>query len=333
MIRRILTLWLLSFASALAQDGTPVQTQELSTLLSPVVFTAPAEVVSANRSQISARIEARIDAIPVDVGDTVAAGQVVVVLDCSDNELARLQAEAELESAQVQLKRARQQLARSETLAPRQLLSEDLLEQRRTDVEAAEARLRQVQGALDQAALTVSRCGIQSPFAGAVTERHASLGELARPGTPLLEIVDLDSIEVAAQVFPAEMAHLDASPRVVFSFLEEEYPLTVARRSPVIDPVSRTRQVRLTFVEQAAPVGASGRLVWHGREPGVPAGLLVQRDESLGIFIARDGRAVYHPLPRAQEGRPAMVDLPPDTQVVTDGRQGLRDGDPLTVVD
>ncbi|MDZ7842575.1 MAG: efflux RND transporter periplasmic adaptor subunit [Gammaproteobacteria bacterium] len=333
MTRRILTLWLLGIASAFAQDGTPVQVRELSTLLSPVVFTAPAEAVSANRSQISARIEARIQAIAVDVGNTVEAGQVIVMLDCSDNELARLQAEAELESAQVQLKRARQQLARSETLAPRQLLSEDLLEQRRTDVEAAEARMRRVQGGLDQAALAVSRCSIQSPFAGAVTERHASLGELARPGTPLLEIVDLDTIEVAAQVFPAELAHLDASPRVVFSFLDQEYPVTTARRSPVIDPVSRTQEVRLTFVEQAAPVGASGRLVWHGREPGVPAGLLVQRGGSLGIFIARNGRAVYHPLPRAQEGRPAMVDLPPDTRVVTDGRQGLRDGDPVTVVD
>lgn len=333
MTRRILTLWLFCTAISAAQDGTPVQVRELSTLLSPIVFTAPAEVVSANRSRISARIEARIDGIPVDAGDNVERGQDIVLLDCSDNELAHQQAEAELQSAQAQLQRARQQLARSETLAPRQLLSEDLLEQRRTDVEAAEARVRQVQSALDQAVLAVSRCRIQSPFPGVVTTRLASLGELARPGTPLLEIVDLQSIEISAQVFPAELAHLEASPRVVFSFLDKEYPVALARRIPVIDPVSRTQQVRLAFVDGTAPVGASGRLVWHGREPGIPAGFLVQRGDMLGIFIARDGRAVFHPLRRAQEGRPAMVDLAPDTRVVTDGRQGLRDGDPLTIVD
>lgn len=310
-----------------------MQVRELSTLLSPVVFTAPAEVVSTNRSRISARIEARIDTIPVDVGDTVERGDDLVILDCSDFELAHQRARAELDSARAQLTRAQQQLARSETLAPRQLLSEDLLEQRRTEKEAAEAAMHRARTALEEAALAVSRCRIQSPFGGAVTERQASRGELARPGTPLLEIVDLDSIEIAAQIFPAELADLAASPRVVFSFLEEEYPAAVARRVPVIDPVSRTQQVRLRFVDHAAPVGASGRLIWHARAPGVPAGMLVQRNDQLGLFIARDGRAVFHPLPGAREGRPALVDLPPDTLVVTDGRQTLRDGDRLAITD
>lgn len=324
---------MLGVVSAAAQDPVPVQVRELSTLLSPVVFTAPAEVVSANRSRISALIEARIESIEADVGDTVERGDVVVVLDCADHELSQQLAEAELQSARIQLLRASQQLARSESLAPKQLLSEDLLEQRRTERQAAEAEMQRARTALDQAKLAVSRCRITSPFDGAVTARLAAQGELAAPGTALLEIVDLKSVEVAAQVLPAEQDHLDASPRLFFRFLNEEYPVTLERSTPVIDRVSRTREVRLAFAERAAPVGASGRLVWHGRDPGIPASLLVQRNDALGIFIARDGTAVFHPLPAAQEGRPAMVDLPPDTPVVTDGRQALRDGDPLAVTD
>lgn len=326
-------MWLLGIAAATAQEGTPVQVRDLAELLSPVVFTAPAEVVSANRSRISARIEARIESMPVDVGDSVERGDEIAVLDCADHELAYQRAEAELQTARAQLLRARQQLARSESLAPKQLLSEDLMEQRRTELEAAQANARRAQIVLDEAGLAVSRCRIQSPFDGAVTERLAARGELARPGTALLEIVDLQSIEVAAQVFPAELTHLDASPRTVFRFLNEDFPVRLARRTPVIEPVSRTQQVRLSFVERTAPVGASGRLVWHGKDPGIPASLLVQRNEELGVFIARGDKAVFHPLPRAQEGRPAMVDLPPDTRIVTDGRQGLRDGDVLDVID
>jgi RND family efflux transporter MFP subunit len=329
MARTVLTMWLLAATAAAAQDAVPVQVRELSALLSPVELSAPAEVVSANRSRVSARIEALIEAIHVDVGDTVKRGQEVVVLDCADHVLARRRAEAELESTRAQLQRARQQLARSESLAPRQLVSEDVLEQRRTEQHAAEAEMRRAQTALDQAELAITRCRLQSPFDGAVTERLAAQGELARPGTPLLEIVDLGSIEVTAPVLPAEAAQLDHSPRVVFRFLDEEYPLRVARRSPVIDPVTRTREVRLVFTERMAPVGASGRLVWHDRSPGIPASILVRRDDQLGIFIARDGRAVFHALPDAQEGRPAAVNLPPDTKVVTDGRQGLRAGDRL----
>lgn len=333
MIRLILSTWLLAISTAAAQEATPVNVRELSALTSPITFTAPAEVVSANRTRISARIQATIESMPVDVGDTVERGDELVVLDCTDHELARQRAEAELQSARAQLQRARQQLDRSETLAPRQLLSEDLLEQRRTEKEAAEAGARRAQTALDEAALLVSRCRIESPLGGAVTERLAARGELAQPGTPLLEIVDLDNVEVAAPVFPAELGHLAASPRVVFSFLNEDYPVAIERRTPVIDPVSRTQQVRLSFMDRRAPVGASGRLVWHGTDPGIPASLLVQRGDTLGIFIARDGKAVFHPLPGAREGRPATVDLPPDTPVVTDGRQGLRDGDRLAIDD
>jgi hypothetical protein len=89
--------------------------------------------------------------------------------------------------------------------------------------------------------------------------------------------------------------------------------------------------VRLGFSGRGAPVGASGRLVWHGKDPGIPASLLVQRDDRLGIFVARDGTAVFHVLPHAREGRPAMVDLPPDTSIVTEGHQALRDGDSLDI--
>lgn len=331
MIIRILAIGTLGIAAAAAQDATPVQVRELSALVSPIAFTAPAEVVSANRSRLSARIEARIERIPVDVGDTVEAGQEIVVLDCADHELARQRAEAELSSARVQLKRAGRQLTRSESLARSSLLSEDLLEQRQTEREAAEAEARRAQIALDQAELSVSRCRIESPFRGVVTERLAARGELARPGTPLLEIVDVQTVEVSAEVFPSEQVHLDASPTVSFEFLGEAYPLRVKRRSEVIDPVTRTREVRLGFVDQRAPVGASGRLLWYGKNPGIPANLLVQRDDQLGVFVFRDGRAVFHPLPAAEEGRPAMVDLPPETLIVTDGRQGLRDGDALDI--
>lgn len=346
-IYRAVVLWILGISAAAAQESdqgtdqvpgnqaaqetTSVRVQKLSGLLSPIIFTAPAEVISANRSRLSARIEARIERMLVAVGDKVRSGQPLVSLDCADYELARRQTEAALQSARAQLKRAGQQLARSESLAHDTLLSKDLLEQRQTEEEAAEADTRRARVALEQAELAVERCRIDSPFDGVVTERIAARGELARPGTPLLEIVDLESVEVAAQVFPAEQVHLDASPRVFFRFLDEEYPLRIDRSVPVIDPVTRNLEVRLTFAGRRAPVGASGRLIWHGGNPGIPAGLMVQRNEQLGIFIARGDRAVFHPLPDAEEGRPAMVDLPLETLIVTDGRQGLRDGDTLNI--
>lgn len=336
-LKRSIAPWLAGLAvvcaQAVAQDARPVKVEPLSALLTPVVHTASAEVVSANRSRISAQIEARIESIAVDVGHEVERNQLIVELDCSEHELALQRVEAELQSAESRLQRARQQLTRSESLARDTLLSEDLLEQRQTESEAAAADVRRARVAVQQAELTVERCGIESPFDGAVTERLASRGELARPGTPLLEIVDLRSVEVSAEIFPAEQSDLRDSAVIAFRFLDHDYPLRIERFSPVIDPLSRTMEARLSFSGRPAPVGASGRLVWRGPNPGVPASLLVQRDDTLGVFVARNGKAAFHELPGAQEGRPAAVDLPPGTLLVTEGRQGLSDGDPLNVID
>lgn len=333
MFKRVLAVWMLAMAPAVAQDARPVQVQKLSTLLSPITLTAPAEVVSANRSRLSARIEARIDTLHVDVGDTVEKGRSLVTLDCSDHELALQGTEATLQGATARLQHARQLVARSESLAQKTLISPDVLEQRQTEEQAAQAETRRARVALQQAELTVDRCRVTSPFDAVVTERLAGLGELARPGTPLLELVDVQTIEVSAQVAPEHHDALRASARLYFHYLGVQHDLRIARLVPVVDPVTRTNEVRLAFTAEGAPVGASGRLAWHGRDPVIPAHLVVQRDGQSGIFIARDGHAVFHALPDAEEGRPAAVTLAEDTLIVTDGRRSLRDGDAIDIAD
>ncbi len=64
----------------------------------------------------------------------------------------------------------------------------------------------------------------------------------------------------------------------------------------------------------------------------MPAEYLVRRAESLGVFLARDGTAVYLPIASAREGRPAPVDLPEHTLVITAGRYGVAHGDAIVVV-
>jgi hypothetical protein len=107
-----------------------------------------------------------------------------------------------------------------------------------------------------------------------------------------------------------------------------DYPVTVRALGPQIDPIRRTREVRLTFEHRSALPGATGRLVWSNGSM-LPADLLVRRDNRLGVMLAADGRARFHPVPEAREGRPAPVTLPPESLVITDGRFSLRNGDAI----
>jgi hypothetical protein len=63
----------------------------------------------------------------------------------------------------------------------------------------------------------------------------------------------------------------------------------------------------------------------------LPANLVIRRNGELGVFVHRAGKAVFKPLPGAQEGRPVAVELPSGTEVIVRGRDRLQDGDAVTV--
>jgi hypothetical protein len=72
-------------------------------------------------------------------------------------------------------------------------------------------------------------------------------------------------------------------------------------------------------------------VAWRVGSGQLPASLLSRRDGRLGVFLAREGRAHFEPLPAAQEGRPVPVDLPPEALVIVQGQDRLQDGDELVV--
>jgi hypothetical protein len=97
-----------------------------------------------------------------------------------------------------------------------------------------------------------------------------------------------------------------------------------------VDPRTLTQAARLDFAGDTPKPGTMGSLVWTDPRPALAPHLLSERGGRSGVLVAADGKARFHPLPDALPGRPAFVDLPPQTPVITDGRRGLDDGDPVT---
>lgn len=320
-------------ASMALAEPTRVKTAPLSELEVPIVYSAPATVVSLNQTRISAELDARIIEIGALQGDVVAAGETLVRLDCRDYKLSLQRAKGDLAALLARQKLAQQQRERAESLARSKNISQDLLDQRRTEVEAAAAEVASQRAAVDSAETQVTRCEIKSPFRAAVTEKFASVGEFARVGTALLLIEDLGAVEVSAQIIPIEVPSLQRTTYLAFVFNRQHFPAVLGKVSPVIDATTRTREARLTFADTRPPIGAAGRVHWTDARSGLRADLLVQRGDELGVFIAREDQAIFVPIPGALEGRPTPTDLPRTAAVITEGRQALRNGDPILVVD
>ena len=292
---------------------------------------APAAVVGKNEARISAEVAAVILALPVDVGQRVRKTAIVARLDSRDAALAQERADAALAQTQARHAQAVAQFKRAQTLREKNFYSAEALTLKETELAAAAADLRAARAQRDTARRNVEKHTLVAPFDAVVRTRSGQVGELAAPGAVLLTLVSAGEVEVAAQLQVADGASFTSAVPPAPTFLANGVinPLKLLRISPTVNRDSRSIEARFVFTDNAPPAGTEGRLVW--REPALwlPADLLVRRDGRYGVFIATGGKARFHPLAAAQEGRPAALDLPPETQIVTQGRHALQDGMPL----
>ncbi len=332
-LRPLVTIGLLSVAGLICAAPSMVKTQSLAELLIKKKYTAPATAVAINSSQISAEISARITRIRVQIGDIVNAGATLTTLDCRSYENALDNADAQLDSLSAQAQLAEQQLKRAQSLQQKDILSEEILDQRVASLEIAMANLKGQQALTTEAKLSVGRCSITSPYRAAITSRLVGEGTMATPGLPLLEIVGLDAVELSAQVPVDLTASLNESESLTFVTDSETMPVKIRNLSPVINPESGNREVRLTTA-QLLPPGTSGRLQWYSSSL-LPANLLSRRNGKLGVLVAATsgGKLVarFVPLDGALEGRPAMIDLPGETMVIVEGRHKLAPDDEIGI--
>jgi RND family efflux transporter MFP subunit len=335
----VLGLALLMLSACGKQEAAPVAVPPAPTFvvrpLAEVAIqperSAPAAVVGKNEARISAEVAATILALPVDVGQTVQRGAVVARLDPRDAELALERAAAAQAQAAARHAQAQAQFERAKALREKNFYSVEALTLRETELAATAADLRAAQAQRETVRRTLDKHTLRAPFDAVVRARSGQVGELATPGGVLLTLVSARELELAAQVQPHEAQGLaDAvTPGPSFAANGQVYPVRLLRVSPAVNRDSRSVEARFAFAADAPPPGAEGKLTWQAPGLWLPADLLVRRDSRLGLFVAAAGKARFHALPDAQEGRPARVDLPPTTPLVTQGRHGLQDGVPL----
>ncbi len=333
---KLRTRWLTGFCLLAlgvfgAEAQIAVQAQRLDQLLVDRLQRAPAEVLPLNDSVMAAEVNAVVRAVLTDVGAEVEAGAVLVELDETDFRLQLDAAEASLAAAQSRLTEAQAKLDRAQRLGEAQYVSAEELLARETAVSVSRADIRSAEAQVAIAERNLEKCRLVAPFAGTVQERMAQVGAYVTVGSPLLRLVQTDQIELSADIPVATAGGLERSGEAWFESAGERWAVRLARLSPVVDVNRRARQARFRFDGPMPSAGRSGEVVWRVESGQLPAGLLTRRDGSLGVFLVRGDTAVFVPVPGAQEGRPALVDLPRDSLIVVEGRQRLQDGDSVSL--
>lgn len=197
------------------------------------VVTASGKIVPRTDVKISAYVPAKITKLPVEEGDMVEEGQLLVQLDDTEYRAAVNQAKAQLASAKASLEQARLVFKRQKELFEKKLSSEEQYDMAKTELDLAKARYQQAVAGLDQAKYNLSKTTMTSPMAGVVTSLNAEVGEIVmigtmnNPGTVIMTISDMSEIETEVEVDETDIAQVKIGQEAEIKI--DAYPDTTFR--------------------------------------------------------------------------------------------------------
>jgi HlyD family secretion protein len=210
-----------------------VQAEEVQKSDITSVVTANGKIIPITDVKISAYVPAKITRLPVEEGDMVKKGQLLVQLDDTEYRAAVNQAKAQLASAQASLEQAQLVYDRKKELFERKLSSKEEYDMAKTELDLAEARHEQAVASLDQAKYNLSKTTITSPMNGIVTSLNAEVGEIVmigtmnNPGTVIMAVSDMSEIETEVEVDETDIAEVKLGQEAEIEI--DAYPDTVFR--------------------------------------------------------------------------------------------------------
>ncbi|UTH76150.1 efflux RND transporter periplasmic adaptor subunit [Chromobacterium sp. IIBBL 290-4] len=186
------------------------------------------QLMSRHAVTLSGEIAAKIAALSVVEGGSFRRGQALVEFDCGSYRAQLRKAQASLEAAS-ELMKVNNQLAKYNSVGKLELTQ-------------AQGKAKEAAADASYAQTLVSKCSIVAPFDGRVAKRSAAVHQYVNPGSPILDIVDSDSLELRMLVPSKWLATLKSGSafKVTVDELGATFPAHVERLGAQIDPVTQT---------------------------------------------------------------------------------------------
>lgn len=335
------------------------------------IVLASGMIAPIEQVQVAPLIEGQpIEALLADVGDRVAAGQVLARLSTSTLELQKVQLQAQLASAKAQIAQAEAQLVAASANAEEAkrvadrtaaLRKQGSSTQAAADqslaaatsataqvavatqgLEAGRAQLTLVLAQLDNIDLQLARAEVKAPVAGEITARNAQIGAIASAaGQPMFTLIRDGGLELRADVAEADLARLNPGQAATLSLVGTPAKLLGSVRlvEPTIDTASRLGRARIAVADttavRAGMYAEAAILVTERESIAVPVTAVSSTAGQANVMVVKDGVAHLQPVTTGirDEGWVEILSgLAAGDTVVTKAGAFVRSGDHINPV-
>ena len=197
---------------------------------------------------IHSTIPNRIVKQNADIGDFVAAGDILAVIDSEKIFQAVTQAEASLEVSKAQYRTAKAEWDRAQRLYVENVVSQSHYESIQAQHDAAASNVKQLEAVLSTAQSQLNDAEISSPITGVISYRALDVGDVAVPQIPLFKVVKMDPVRVHINVIERNVGKIQIGQKA--RIIVDSYPGIVfwgkvALVNPTLDPMSRTSSAEI----------------------------------------------------------------------------------------
>jgi RND family efflux transporter MFP subunit len=311
--------------------ATPVAIATVERGFVEAYYHGSTNLTASEEAVVVARTQGVVEALFVEEGDVVEAGQPLAQLETERLAL-------EVARSKVQLANLLAAYERAEQLHEARMVSPNEYDTARFNYQAEATNLQLREYELREAT-------IRATIGGVITRRHVKVGYTLSQNEPAFEMKRLDTIEAELNIPEREIGRIRSGQyaRVLIDALaDQRFEGNVQRVAPEVDPASGTFRATVVLDNDAGLLkpGMFARVqVRTDRRDGAltaPLEAVVALRDKSSLFVVADGVAerrsvttgyvsdgVIEILTGAEEGE----------QVVMTGQDGLRDGSRVTVVD
>lgn len=175
-------------------------------------------LAAARLSELSFAVSGTVKDVLVDEGVTVAAGQVLALMDTQTFDLGLTAARAQLNAARATFEERRLEYDRQSALFERGIAARAALDRAEAGLRTARADVEAAQSQVDRASRDVERTTLSAPFSGTIAQKLIEPFQEVSSGQPAFVLEGADGLQAELLVPETMIRQVAYGDRVALSF-------------------------------------------------------------------------------------------------------------------